>query len=139
MGFGLSPQMKVDKEKTMSDRNRYIATVTKSDQFDLTAGVIEDIVITAIEGGVNYWVRKIDVDRPEGCKYYEAIPNGGSITFFPFEDDECYVLKLSNFLKGYKMAAEHFDQTLEDFYENHDADGADLVVQFALFDQIVYG
>ena len=92
----------------------------------LTQQDVDDIMVSALEGGINYWCRREE----------------------PFEDDKtCYMLDLDKFLAGFK-------QWLENCYANCDVvdstDGsvdcgqidatcADEIVQHALFGDLVFG
>lgn len=117
---------------------------------------IDDIMSSAIEGGINYWCCEME---PVGGKwlgqyYCEQISKGGAIEFTtnePFEDDEngneieTYVLDPEKFNKGFEMYLKKYgEKTLSDGKGNFDgcmvdALVADSIVQFALFGEEVYG
>lgn len=115
-------------------------TVTKA----LTEKDIENIMVTALEGGIGYWARLIMddmfADRPKGeplsmwC--VKLLLTGIGLTFQDAEDDdERWVLSLEKLVKGIQEYADlHDDFDLEDF----DADAADAIVQHALFGEVVY-
>ena len=38
-------------------------------------GMLEDLWVTILEGGSNYWVDKIDYDKPEGMLFKDDLPS----------------------------------------------------------------
>jgi len=112
--------------------------------FTLTDEMISDILVAAFEGGINYWAANIGVvgGWPDGAEYASDIPTrGGSllITLDPELDESTYVLDLARIKRGIRKAAELQGKTPLAFYEDHDATSADLAVQLALFNEVVYG
>lgn len=114
-------------------------TVTQED--------IDDIMCTALEGGINYWCGKAKViGDPLGEYAHEQIARDGKLMLYDIVEDAKYELTREDILKGIKMAAE---QGYYDNYEwcdghtldtcNVDADVADVIVQLALFEDVVYG
>ena len=113
---------------------------------------IDDLMVTALEGGINYWCRKakiISCPRPEDLAENVAAENvlasdviskGGVLEMYDAESNDKWELTLEKFLKGLKWYCEKFGYTdMEDLIDNHDADTADSIVQYALFDEIVFG
>jgi len=107
---------------------------------------INDLMVTALEGGINYWCNEATIkDIPKGMEENiiyasDAIGYGGTLILFDYESDEKHELNQEKFLRGVKMAMEHFDYgSFEDLFDNHDAETADCIVQFALFGEIVFG
>lgn len=106
--------------------------------------LIDDLMCTALEGGITYWCCRAEVPREEGYKggyASDQISRGGSLILHDAEEDEVYVLTLDKFLKGLRLT---FEQGYADAYEvleeeDYDADTADQIVQLALFDDVVYG
>ena len=109
-------------------------------------------ISAALEGGINYWCRRVVVQGKYLGEYAsDQISRGGQLAVWleePFEDDKtCYMLDLDKFLAGFK-------QWLENCYANCDVvdstDGsvdcgqidatcADEIVQHALFGDLVFG
>lgn len=114
-------------------------TVTEED--------IDDIVATALEGGINYWC-----DRAEVVGEYlgefasDQISRGGVLKLYDAEDDGVYELTLEKLLHGIEKAcAEHWYADY-DWYDGKsidtcqvDASVADIIVQLALFDDVIFG
>jgi hypothetical protein len=124
----------------------------------VTDGDIDDIMCTALEGGVNYWADDCEVVNGEylGKWAHEHLSKGDTLRFHvmePFDDDdtEYYDLDEEKFIKGLKMYLQDPDKPyeivsmdLEDGYYKLDpgmvdADVADMIVQYALFGEIIYG
>ena len=112
----------------------------------LTQEMVGDILCTAFEGGITYWAESQEPSEwPDGAEWsHETLPRGATIKITLHEphdeaDTKSYTLTLPAFEQGIRRAAQHMGESIERFYENHDAVGADIAVQFALFDEIVYG
>lgn len=101
----------------------------------ITEEQIDDIMTTALEGGITYWAAGCVVkDQPEGAAEIhwasEVISKGGSVKILDREDGKWLTLDRDAFLKGVAKA--------EIDLENYDAIDADRVIQFALFGKMVY-
>ena len=107
---------------------------------------IDSIMCTALEGGITYWCSGAEA---VGGKYlgeyaHEQISRGGALKLYDAEDDTEYELTKDKFINGFRKA-------YEDGYLNGacagdridtgevDAEIADVIVQFALFGEVVYG
>lgn len=136
----------------MTEEKKYV--VESKVKVSLTEEDISDLVITALNGGVGYWAC-LDNSRPE----FEAMSeedytdewtakillNGGEVLFLEEPDrKERFVLTLDKLLHGIALYIEKgydrygiFGPEVE--MGNCDAECADIIVQLALFDDIVYG
>ena len=119
-----------------------------SNPYVITDEMVTDIVVTAFEGGSNYWIQRIEYVVTPEVKYepfvkYGQEPfwtNGGAINVI--EDEEPgtpHLLTKRVMRKGIKAAAEHYGLTPERFHEEHDAETADVALQLALLGEVVYG
>ena len=113
----------------------------------VTAEDIDDIMCTALEGGITDWCGSAKVVGEHFGEYgHEQIARGGKLKLYDMVEDEEYELTCEDVLKGIKMAVE------EGYYENYgwftgnsldtcniDAEVADVIVQFALFEEVIYG
>jgi len=116
----------------------------------LTEQEIDDIMVTAFEGGVNYWVgninfagiyiapsaRPLTEDGHARC-IYEMLSQGFGLNVLGLdydEDIEVWHLTLDKFNKGVQIWLNEGGDI-----ENYDADDADRIIQYALFDELVYG
>lgn len=109
---------------------------------------IDDIMCGAIEDGISYWAYKAEVVENEYLGEFasEQISRGGSLRIYDREDDKIYILTLEKLLKGFSMAVSlGYDDGWIDIPENTvdtcciDAHGCDVIVQLALFGDVIYG
>ncbi len=102
---------------------------------------IADILVTAFEGGCNYWIQSVTIDNPQHLSgsYYasDVIGVNGQLTLHMFEGHN-EVLTLPKFLHGYTQwftQARAKGVNINDI----DADQADVILQYALFGKLIYG
>ena len=104
---------------------------------------LEDIVVTALEGGIGYWAvldnttkiwDKYDYcDLPCSQAAFELLYNGESLRFYDTEDEtEVWHLTWKKLIKGVEL----FGGVKE---EDIDATVADQIIQYALLGKIVFG
>jgi len=114
-------------------------TVTQED--------IDDIMCTALEGGITYWCSKAKVVGEYLGEYgHEQIARGGRLLLYDMVEDNEYEMTREDILKGIKMAVEHGYYNTYEWCDgrhldtcNVDANVADVIVQLALFEDVVYG
>jgi len=113
---------------------------------------INDFVSTALEGGINYWcgkalkkrnadgsyfgIAKEDVDNIEYAS--DLIGYNGVLTLCDAESSDKWELTLENMLKGIQMHCTNRKISVAELLEDYDADDADCIVQYALFDKLVF-
>jgi hypothetical protein len=113
--------------------------------FEFTEQNINDLMVTALEGGINYWCRKAKITKiPEGVgnNIYasDLISKDGTLELYDIESTDKWELTLEKFLNGVKYVCERNGYTdADDLMDNYDADTADAIVQYALFNEIVFG
>ena len=114
---------------------------------ELSDEEIDDILVTAFEGGINYWAYKAEPKDGDfkGASYAsDALSKGATILIYDNESDDVYELTKEKFLKGlgnalvkyghlFKMDGDKLDLGYID------AAGADIIVQTALFGEAIYG
>lgn len=110
---------------------------------------IDDIMCGALEGGISYWCNKAEVVGDYLGEYAsEQISRGGQLLLHDFEAEEVYTLDKEKFLKGLKMyfqkphpydILEERDNKLKIDTCNADATVCDMIIQYALFDDVIYG
>ena len=109
---------------------------------------IDDIMAGALEGGCNYWCDEVRVaeDKYLGEFASEQISRGGSLIFHDAEEDQEYTLTLEKFLSGLVLALNNGYGDGRWLNEEGtidcgciDAIGADVIIQFALFEEVIYG
>lgn len=109
---------------------------------------IDDILVSAFEGGINYWCNNVKiVGEPFGDCASEHVSKGGTVLIHDFEEDKDYELTKAAVIKGisqYLMrptsgdVLEVIDHELRIDTCYIDADIADAMLQIALFDDIIY-
>lgn len=122
-------------------------TVEINKKYTVTPQDIDDIMVAALEGGINYWCRKAAVVGEYLGEYAsEQISRGGSLILYDAESSDHWELDLEKLLNGIQKTIEDgwFDDY--DWYVDGeldcgqiDGDVADTIVQFALFDDIIFG
>lgn len=125
--------------------------ITAEIKVKITNEDIDNIMTTAFNGGINYWCYNAEIveDKYLGYLTEEKISLGGKVRLYveePFDDYETeeYILDKNKLLKGIKMAMEKYglDINLDDHMhisiDDVDADAADVIIQYALFGEIVY-
>lgn len=116
-------------------------TVTLTDQN------IDDIMVSALEGGITYWCSKCEVSGKYLGQYAsEQISRGGTLVLTDSVEEKKERLNLDLFLKGFGK----FIEQGYDIYNalqpdgtvdtgNIDGERADIIVQLALFGDVIYG
>lgn len=113
----------------------------------VTAEDMDDIMCAALEGGVCYWCNEaIVVGAYLGEWAHEQIARGGKLQLVDAEDGTYYELTREKLLHGIQMAREQEYYRDYEWWDgekldtcNVDAEVADVIVQLALFDEIVFG
>ena len=116
-------------------------------KYTVTPQDIDDIMVTALEGGINYWCRKAEVVGEYLGEYAsDQISRGGSLILYDAESSDHWELNLEKLLDGIQKAIEDNWFSDYDWYVDGeldccqiDAEVADTIVQLALFDDIVFG
>ena len=130
-------------EEKKADRVRVILQIV------VTGEDIDDIMVSALEGGINYWCGKTEVDGKYLGKYAsEQISRGGTLILHDTEEGRTELLTKEKLLQGIRMYAEQPNSS--DIFEviDHelhidcgmvDAEVADAIIQYAIFSEIFYG
>ncbi|MEG1563827.1 MAG: hypothetical protein RR365_08885 [Bacteroides sp.] len=130
----------------MENRAEFNVTV----QLDLTVTQedIDDIMCTALEGGITYWCCKAGVVGKKYLGTYasEQISRGGELKLYDAESDDTWVLTRDKFLNGIKLWAEFGSDPCTAIQGNGtldccqiDAEIADAIVQYAVFGSLIFG
>ena len=106
----------------------------------ITQQDIDDIMSTALEGGINYWCCKAEVLESQYYGEYasDQISRGGSLRLYDAESDDTWVLNLYKLMAGIVKAIES-GYVSSDNLDDWDAADADAVVQCGLFGDLVFG
>ena len=119
---------------------------------------IEDLMVTAMEGGIGYWACLDNTDArfadaPEDESLAETatkiLLDGGGVTFLDNEDrSQAFILRLDLLLEGVRLYLTESYCTQNFEMKNGvarldmcmvDAEIADMIIQYALFGKLVYG
>lgn len=114
---------------------------------------IDDIMVGALEGGINYWCWRVAVNGDYAGRYAsEQIARDGELELLDSGDGDgdkiWHVLNKEKLLKGIKLYAENYpnsscfvltDGKIHIDCCNADANICDSIVQYALFEDVVYG
>jgi hypothetical protein len=123
--------------------------------FDIHDNDIENIIITALEGGIGYWGCLLNEGK-EFDEFYkdtkglttsefvaDLILNEKSVVLYDteldFNDAEKWELNLFKLLNGIKLYIINSNQINFPLIDNLDANMADSIIQYALFGELVYG
>lgn len=121
--------------------------ITTAVKVKLTEEDIDDIMCSALEGGITYWCRKAEVAGEYLGEWgHEQIARGGTLVLCDAESSDKWELTLDKFLAGVKMWLESGGtRCLTDLGDgridtcNVDGYEADSIVQYALFGELVFG
>jgi len=120
-------------------------------KLEISEEQMADLLVCAFEGGINYWCGKIEITAfPEKTKpeddfsnmlASDIVPKGGTIALHDDEDpDEIYWLNKEKMLKGISLGMDWGNfATVEELMDGHDAETADVIVQYAIFGEITFG
>lgn len=116
-------------------------TITITDQD------IDDIMVTALEGGINYHCVEVEVIDGDykGSKYASGVISKGGSLLLIDEEDEQYnsALNKERFINGLTMFLKDNGHIIEEDGTidcgNIDADDADLIIQYACFGEQIFG
>lgn len=110
---------------------------------------INDIVSTIVETqAISYWCAGIKVDPQKYDVYpYQALTSGKSLIFKVSETDDDseikeYRMSKADFLKGLRRYVEEYPECItNEGIDGTKIDGTavDIIAQYALFDEIVFG
>ena len=132
-------------ELEIKDANK---TVDVPVTLQLRMSDIEDIIVTMYEGGVSSFWLKLDntgpdwdvqpKDMPTSQYLFSLLAAGKSVKFMDnegTEDDRDWILTMDKLIKGIAQEVKNHQTDLGDI----DAVIADRIIQYALFDDVVYG
>ena len=114
-----------------------------SHPFTITDQLIDDTLCTALEGGINYWADSATPDAwPEGVTYAsDAVTKGAALVIAVNEDDDNPGVHLDRaaMVRGIRRYCKEFHTTPANLDDDPvDASGADAIVQYAVFGELVY-
>lgn len=111
---------------------------------------IDDIMVSALEGGINHWCAEAKVQGEYLGEFAsDQISRGGTLLLYDVEKRKYEELTKEKFLAGMKRYLEHpiYEDTIySGTHEGRylldctliDAPVSDMIIQYALFGEIVY-
>ena len=111
---------------------------------------IDDIMVSALEGGINHWCAEAKVQGEYLGEFAsDQISRGGTLLLYDVEERKYEELTKEKFLAGMKRYLEHpiyEDNIYPGTHEGRylldctliDAPVSDIIIQYALFGEIVY-
>ena len=124
---------------------------------------VRDLLVTALEGGSNYWIENTHYELREGLQYSDFQPGGSQtldeyfhpLELIPFVEgcsliiqvidegdgfDGIQQLTRDKMMEGVKVMAADYSQHFQDFLEEDgDANTGDVFLQCCLFGKVVFG
>lgn len=108
---------------------------------------IDDIMVGALEGGITYWCREAEVVGDYLGEYSsDQISRGGKLILHDTESNDKWELTLEKFLNGVKLWLQNGDDRYHALQKdgtldtcNVDGEMADLIVQYAIFGEVIFG
>lgn len=115
--------------------------------FMLSETDVDDIMVAALESGINYWCNAAEVVGDYLGEYAsEQISRGGKLKLYDAEDNEVYELDIEKFMQGFRFWIENGDDRYGAVHADGsvdvcqiDAEMADMIIQYALFNEVVFG
>ena len=106
---------------------------------EVTEDHLDSILVGCFEGGSNYWIDKVEVKsddyKGKACAS-ESLAAGGELYIYT-TDDSKYLLSKSSLLIGLQM---YLDESKhKNWPDGGDAYTDDCILQYALFEEVVYG
>ena len=126
--------------------NKKIHSITPT--IIVTNNDIDDIMATALEGGINYWADQAETVgtlREEDKDLYisETISRGYTVEIHDAEEGEIYQLDLEKLLNGITYGVQNGFVEINNGGTidtgDIDAIAADVIIQAALFGDVIYG
>jgi hypothetical protein len=105
---------------------------------------LQDILISAFDGGSNYWIGRLKVEGGATMSRYVAPFTGGRVTVYTAEKaDQGYVKHSrteASLLLGLVECAKSSPKHYADFLTGRDdATTADVILQYAVLGEVIYG
>ncbi len=138
--------MKCIDENCINSSVPHAAILTFKKSVRLTDMDIWDIMDAAINGGISHWCEYAEyMGTQMGKSLSEHLSSGGSLMLHTDDGNGEYILSKEKFIYGFGKAIEEgYGSRWVDNDGNVqcgeiDSEAADVIVQFALFDEIIYG
>ena len=116
--------------------NTFEITITITEEF------LEDVAVTALEGGINYWAAEVKIpedveEKCDGMWASQILAKTDEDIFIIDDEDEQHTINRKKLLSGIQLYSQQGNDVSD--AGNIDADAADTIFQLAVFNEIVYG
>lgn len=106
---------------------------------EFTRKDIEDLLVTAFEGGSNYWIDEVQFFGQHGGSVYERALSCDGVMVKTADDHKVYALNSEIMRHGMIVLASKRPDVLNRIIaEQWDADDADAWLQCCLFEDVIY-
>ena len=114
------------------DKNYVVKSVEVTDEH------LDNILVGAFEGGSNYWATKVKVkdDDYKGAEFASGVVSQGGELYI-YSEGSKYILTKDNLVNGIQKYLNESKHQL--WPDGGDAYTDDLILQYALFGEVVYG
>jgi len=120
---------------------------------ELTQQDINDLISTALEGGINYWCGNAEIKYNADCTMFgvsaedeskvefisDVVGYGGVLILFDGESNAEWELDLNKMVNGITKHCNENGLSIVELMDNFDADDADCIVQYAVMNELVFG
>lgn len=112
--------------------------------FEIKEEFISDVLSTAFSGGSNYWIEDIKnlSNDPKSHHFSRSVAQGDTLEIIDNEDYKVHKLDKDIFAEGYKRYAEFcLKKGIQVYSDPCDIDSqvADMILQFAIFNDLIFG
>lgn len=107
-------------------------------ELPITNEMVDGLLITAVEDG-SPWLDAVYPINDQGHLTVGGHLCAGLPLRFCYEDGESTTITLDRYLDAIQNYCTERSMSPDDVYDQHDADMADLILQYALFGEAVYG
>lgn len=138
-------ELKINEYGSIEWSEKEVAGVVQIEK-KLSHNDIDNIMVTAIEGGIGYWAKLDNTgdnweSRPKGVASSQwctkLLLEGKGVKFEEDEDNTVHFLTLPKLLEGFRLNA--MKRPWDSDLEQGDATTADCIIQYALFGKLIYG
>jgi hypothetical protein len=140
------PMDEFEKEQERLKRDEQTVAFTVNVPVSFSQREVDDLLCAAFEQGIGYWCEGYHLaqqsDEPGECGYMAAGRPGGRVTLFVQDHPETgrnsHYLTREKLMRGIELMLSSTRFGPADLKDNHDANTADLAVQFALWGQEIF-
>ena len=109
--------------------------------YKVTAGDMDYVLVGAFEGGSNYWIEKVSVvdDDYKGGEYASDVIGLGGELLIHVSDGDTIKLTQAKLLNGFQLYVDGGGKNFPFDLTSPDAITYDMILQYALFGEVIYG